>query len=1339
MALASDGVATGTATASSLSVSLTTTNTNDLIFVAVACNGGPVVSVTATGLTFTRRARNINGSVNVELWSAPSTAALTSKSITITQTSSAFLSVHAFGISNGGALPAFDGNGALPNLVQDGSGGSGGATSTRASITTTQSNDLLLSVYRFLSTSAPTNPGTGWTQISSANFMEVQYKVVSSPQTATDALLSTAFNGGDNNQNGGIGDAVTADVPISATLAVTEAPDVFAGTGSAGDVVQGPWASTEATDLMAGVGHPALTAAWASTEAKDTFSFTGHNLGLDGTAHSNSTTSSITSGTVTLTTGGANDVVVLCIDTKGGSVSSITDDAGLTWAKRTKFNPASTPTEDMEIWWAHAPTALTADVITVHFSTTNGYAIEAFALGGANTSAPFDAHNANSVTTDNAGNGNPTRTITTDFAGDQFIFGFLGSDDGGGDVSSVATGMTTFLNKVGGAPYAALGYAFKDTNQTNLSLSFTQNGGTFNDRFLMADAIVARVDVIGTLFTSDAKDTFAGAGYPQAIGTWGSTETKDVLAGAGTVPPYGPLAATEAKDTFGFSGEVGRPLGVDASAAAVAHNTDTCSVSITSTAPNDVIVLGILNGGHFANSQVSVITDTAGLTWHRRQTRKQYGTNPIQEIWWAKKHTPGATTITVQFADTTGFICVDAIAVSGARADAPWDTHSGAGIYNDNFGSGNPVGTILSNSSHCMGLAFYGSNEVANDGTVTAGWTYLDTLVSGENFGQTGRLDSAYQIFTTQQLGANTVMFGNVGGGSNNRCIMQDMIVGNNDTTPNAATADLVRWFFDGHGNQNIVAMSGTANSLSQSVTSFNPDTTFIVAAMVQSAIGARVLNVSDDANHSGWTRRSIVTDTVGNTSLELWWVTMADAFAGNITVTLDSNVQPGDILGFIIVPINGPDLFLRGEIFDGHPSLPKTNFSDAVSDPSTGPFSTLNENVLEIAIAANKSQDQRGFHEQGWLQFIGNFFGSESGILTSHSPFFNIALQAKFSGPVVINDSTSLPISPTPSSWLMLADAMPVGPVSPPQGTWDSTDVKDTFGNSGAFTAIGIDSHGWVGFPPNSAAMATTETKDRTTNSGAFTAIWDINGWIAYVPAQMALACVEAKDVSSLHAWVLGPTTILAQMGVTEDSDRFEFAALHSQYTTADSAGDRTSRITVTSNASFGGSSGPVETLVNGLRGNNAASGCWVNNAQAAAMFFKFDFGTARVVQEVLWFQTGPSAFPGLWVWRGSNDNTNWDTISAAPFTLDGGNSGSPVLGNISANGTAYRYYQLLQTTNAGGNDSPWLWEVEFKVEGITGTLGATEHKDRFAGTGLVIPTALPIPARKRRLLIVT
>lgn len=1124
---------------------------------------------------------------------------------------------------------------------------------------------------------------------------------------------------------------------VTGTWASTEAADIFNGTSAP----SGTWASTEAKDLFAAAGIGPVIGPWASVEAKDVFNFTALDIGIDGFCHGQSTSSSITSGVLAaLTTTQAHDVIVVCCSTKGGSISSITNTAGLTWTKRTKFNPTSDSTEDMEIWWAHAPTALTADVITIHFSSTNGFGAVAFGVCNANTAAPFDTHNANSITTDNGGSGNPSASITTDFTGNQLIFGYLGSDDGGGGITqgggAVNTGMTTFLDHDAngdGNQRALVGYVLKPTHQTALSLSFTQNGGSGNNRFLMADCIVARVIITGSWNSTEAKDIWSATGYPQLTGAWASTEAKDIFNGTVYFPPRGTWGSTEAKDAMAGAGDVGAPLGIDALAEGGSHDASSGDVAITTSYHDEIIVLGILSGGFFARAKVSSITDTAGLVWKKRHQRWQLGVNPSMEIWWAKKTNPGATTITVNTAATTGFLAIQAIAITGARTSNPFDTHTGAGYYYDNLGSGNPLAELYSNTAHGMGLCFFGSTDVDSDTNVTSDFIWADRITVHENFGQSGRLEWAVQLFTSPYF-KTPIQFGQVGGSSNNRALMTEVIVAANEPVGTPSTNDLIRWFFDGHGSKQILAMSGTNNSALQSFTTYNGDTVAVAAIMVQSSLGARVDHITDDAGHSAWTRRSIVTNDSGSLALEIWWCLFPAPFAGNVTVVLDSNVRPGDVLGFIVNGINGPDLFQRGEIWDGDPSLPHTNASSATSYQTDGPFSTLNENVLEVNFVANTSTDPTGFNQNPWLQFIGDFFGSVSGELVSSSPPFNIALDFKFSAAPVHLESVELDVSPRPHGWLMIADALPVGPVSPPQGVWGSVEAKDRFTHTGDFTAIGIASPGgWVGFPPNHYTLAATEAKDRATNTGAFTAIWDINGWIGYIPAFLTWHDTEAVDTASLHAWVLGPTTILARWESVESPDRLGFSGLHTFYTTPDSTGDRTSRITVTSNASIGG--GDPTRLVDGVKSNGAGSAVFVNNAQTNPMFFTFDFGTPRVVTEAKWYQNGSSAQPGLWKWRGSNNGTTWTDLSAT-FVLNAGNTGA-VIGDISANQTAYRYYQIIQTTTAGGNDTPWLWEIEFKVAGISGTMAALETTDWINVQYIVIPTATPIPVRKRRLLI--
>lgn len=199
MSLALDGSVAGTTTAASLAVSLTTSNGNDIVVVIVTCNGGPVVSVTAAGLTFARAGRNGSFATNIEMWWARAPVALSSKSITVTQTSSAFISISAFGVS--GNPVALDPNALLPSVIGD---GSGTGTGSLCAITTTQNQEFMIGAYRFAATANPT-AGAGWTQISGANFMLTEYKVVSTKQNATSVGIVTGFT----NENGGIAHSLT--------------------------------------------------------------------------------------------------------------------------------------------------------------------------------------------------------------------------------------------------------------------------------------------------------------------------------------------------------------------------------------------------------------------------------------------------------------------------------------------------------------------------------------------------------------------------------------------------------------------------------------------------------------------------------------------------------------------------------------------------------------------------------------------------------------------------------------------------------------------------------------------------------------------------------------------------------------------------------------------------------------------------------------------------------------------------------------------------------------------------------------------------------------------------
>jgi hypothetical protein len=188
-------------------------------------------------------------------------------------------------------------------------------------------------------------------------------------------------------------------------------------------------------------------------------------------------------------------------------------------------------------------------------------------------------------------------------------------------------------------------------------------------------------------------------------------------------------------------------------------------------------------------------------------------------------------------------------------------------------------------------------------------------------------------------------------------------------------------------------------------------------------------------------------------------------------------------------------------------------------------------------------------------------------------------------------------------------------------------------------------------------------------------------------------------------HTIALFPAQLLAQSQLVNDNQlgahAIQLDATESyetpSYANVGGTGDREAIITVTTNASLGGSSGPASRLVDGDKANNAASACWVNTGQTVAMEFKFALPNKAIITEAKWFQNGTSAQPGAWKWQGSNNDVDYTDLSTT-FTLNAGSTGA-VIGDLSANATGYLYYKLLQTTVAGGNSSPWLWECEFKI----------------------------------------
>lgn len=199
MALALDGTPAhaNAGSSSSLGVTLSTTNTNDIICVVVTTNGGPVTGISDDdALSWSKRvavSTGGSGDDDLEFWTAVASSALSSDIITVQTTTSQYLTIDAFGISGADISTIFDANAALPDTVTD---------NTHAVISTDTADTFLIGAYRL--TAANPTEGIGWTKISGKHFQLVEYKIVSSTQSALDVDIGTE----DGNSNAGIGDAI---------------------------------------------------------------------------------------------------------------------------------------------------------------------------------------------------------------------------------------------------------------------------------------------------------------------------------------------------------------------------------------------------------------------------------------------------------------------------------------------------------------------------------------------------------------------------------------------------------------------------------------------------------------------------------------------------------------------------------------------------------------------------------------------------------------------------------------------------------------------------------------------------------------------------------------------------------------------------------------------------------------------------------------------------------------------------------------------------------------------------------------------------------------------------
>ncbi len=165
----------------------------------------------------------------------------------------------------------------------------------------------------------------------------------------------------------------------------------------------------------------------------------------------------------------------------------------------------------------------------------------------------------------------------------------------------------------------------------------------------------------------------------------------------------------------------------------------------------------------------------------------------------------------------------------------------------------------------------------------------------------------------------------------------------------------------------------------------------------------------------------------------------------------------------------------------------------------------------------------------------------------------------------------------------------------------------------------------------------------------------------------------------------------------VNSAGDNLEFrptAQPDTSYANEGGTGDRQASITASTTLALAGTSGPISNAVDGGTGNNSTDSWWVNSQSVAGLEIKFQFLTAKRIDEATWRQDTTDTH-GVWKWQGSNNDADWTDLSSE-FTLGGVSQAQAF--DLFDNNVGYTYFRLLGVSGTTST-TPYLQETDFRI----------------------------------------
>jgi len=203
--------------------------------------------------------------------------------------------------------------------------------------------------------------------------------------------------------------------------------------------------------------------------------------------------------------------------------------------------------------------------------------------------------------------------------------------------------------------------------------------------------------------------------------------------------------------TYGcFNGTIGDASilaldgGVGSGGTCNSTSVSSCSVTLTTTQSNDVIVVYCVDGtggGTFSTPTA------AGLTFTQRGTTSNLA-NRTQALWYAIASSPISEPITCAWTSAASVGAVVVFGVHGANTAAPFDTNAGLPYFNANFPNPNPSCTISTSNAY----DFIFTGVYSNGGAITGNPpSPFSSIATNVNMGASYEVVAATQTNLTIQ------------------------------------------------------------------------------------------------------------------------------------------------------------------------------------------------------------------------------------------------------------------------------------------------------------------------------------------------------------------------------------------------------------------------------------------------------------------------------------------------------------------------------------------------------------------------------------------------------------